>query len=242
VISHRTNAGSSPSNSLAGILAALDDGAEAIEIDVRATVDGVPALLHDPTFVSAAGATYRLAETPARSLAEIALRDPHGEGTYRIPTLRDAIPLLGDGVRIVLDIKVPGLSPAVSALVRTAGLLDRCLVWAFDPAVTDEYRMALPEAEISLLVDAGSMREHGYGSYLDVAAEQGLAGVSLHHPLVSAEVVEAAHRRGLLVYAWTVDEEADLRRVHAARVDGICTDHPAWIIRALGDGGSSVES
>ncbi|MSP22016.1 MAG: hypothetical protein EXR66_03185 [Dehalococcoidia bacterium] len=47
VISHRTNMGASPENSLEGIAAALAEGVDGIEIDVRASNDGAPLLLHD---------------------------------------------------------------------------------------------------------------------------------------------------------------------------------------------------
>ena len=55
VVSHRTNAGDAPENTLAGIEAAVRDGCAAVEVDVRASADGALVLLHDETLARTTG-------------------------------------------------------------------------------------------------------------------------------------------------------------------------------------------
>jgi glycerophosphoryl diester phosphodiesterase len=57
--------------------------------------------------------------------------------------------------------------------------------------------------------------------------------LTLHYTLCSRAAVATAHRLGAPVVAWTVNDEAALQRVLAAGVDGIVSDDPAAIARAL---------
>ena len=55
-------------------------------------------------------------------------------------------------------------------------------------------------------------------------------------PIVTPRLVRAAHRQGLRVDVWTIDAEADMRRLLGYGVDGIMTDRPDVLARVLGKG------
>ena len=65
------------------------------------------------------------------------------------------------------------------------------------------------------------------------AAELGLAGVSLHFSMVDERLVRDAHDAGLSVATWTVNDDAEARRLHAADVDLICGDYPASLVEVV---------
>jgi glycerophosphoryl diester phosphodiesterase len=51
--------------------------------------------------------------------------------------------------------------------------------------------------------------------------------------MLSPELVAEFRRRGLRVFAWTANDEADFLRLDRMGVEGITTDDPAWAIQVL---------
>ena len=225
VISHRTNAGTALPNSLEGIAAALADGVDGVEMDVRSTRDGIPVLWHDATIERAPGVVVPLSGLTLEALrAGPVQRAGH---VCAIVTLEAALAAVGGRTRAVLDIKERGLAEAVTRLVHASGAQSRCWVWAFDPVAGAEYERELPQAQRALLVGTDWDRQFDRRPYLDVAREYRCAAVSLEASLVTPDAVAEAQADGLHVYTWTVNDAAELARVQAAGVDGVCTDYPA---------------
>ena len=54
----------------------------------------------------------------------------------------------------------------------------------------------------------------------------GASALMLHHAVVSAPAVERAHGAGVAVWAWTVDDPAELARLDAAGVDAVISNSP----------------
>ena len=61
----------------------------------------------------------------------------------------------------------------------------------------------------------------------------GAAALMLHHAVVSPAAVECAHDAGAAVWAWTVDDPAEVQRVVAAGVDAVITNDPAMLAATL---------
>ncbi|MCF3179595.1 glycerophosphodiester phosphodiesterase [Streptomyces sp. NPDC096033] len=197
-------------NTLASIGSAFARGADAVEVDVRLTRDGVPVLLHDETLERLWGHDVRLDAVTAPQLKELA-----GGG---IPTLREALMAAGAG-RLMIDL--PGATPeavrTVVDLVRECGARDRTYYCA-GPNTMLAVRAADPDAEIALtwttlspprrvLIDAVSPRWLNY-----------------RFGLVSRELTDALHRDGLLVSAWTADTKRSMRALLRAGVDAVTTN------------------
>jgi glycerophosphoryl diester phosphodiesterase len=228
VISHRTHAGTMPENTLLGVQAALDAGVDAIEIDVRATADGVVVLQHDPTFERMTGDPSHVASVSYAQVTELYVRDPAGRSEPQcVPTLADVLELVAGRAVVVVEVKQVGIQSLVAAAVRAAGAAHWTWVWAFNPVVARATRAALPEVPVTLTVAPGSLSRFGYPDRpLDLAVEHGFAGVSWNYRMVDADVVRTARRRGLATYCWTPNEDADIERVVRAGVDGVCSDFP----------------
>lgn len=113
VIAHRTCPRDAPENSLLGIAMAAALAADAVEVDVRRSADGVPVLLHDRRLLRTTGRLAGVAALPVAELGRIRLR---GGGT--VPTLAEALSALGPTMRIAIDVKDPGAGPAVIEVVR----------------------------------------------------------------------------------------------------------------------------
>ncbi|MFD9724727.1 glycerophosphodiester phosphodiesterase [Streptomyces sp. NPDC059072] len=197
-------------NTLASIRSAFARGADAVEIDVRLTLDGVPVLLHDETLQRLWGHDVRLDAVTAPQLRELT-----GGG---VPTLREALMEAGAG-RLMIDL--PG---ATAESVRTVvGQVHECgarerTYYCAGPNTMLAVRAADPAAEIALtwttlspprrvLIDAVSPRWLNY-----------------RFGLVSRELTQALHRDGLLVSAWTADTKRTMKSLVRAGVDSITTN------------------
>jgi glycerophosphoryl diester phosphodiesterase len=138
------------------------------------------------------------------------------------------------------------LLEGVIAAVHDAGVSRRCFVHSFDWAVLDLARQLDPDLPRSALVKVGGTY-HPDSEWLgsvrwdahrdDIPAAVAEAGAHVVSPDVSSvdeTLVARAHELGLAVLPWTVNDEADLRRVIAAGVDGVVTDYPDRARAVLG--------
>ncbi len=234
VISHRTNMGTMPENTLTGIDAARRDGVDGVEIDVRATRDGHVVLLHDASLRRTTGDPRAVADVTLDELRAVRVQPIHDHPTPEpVPTLPEVLAHIAGRCLLAIEVKASDIEDAVARAVRDAGAESWCWIWAFDPAVAVAHRRALPTVPVALNSGPGSAEQHGYASAVEFAESEGLAAVSLHHSLIEPALVEGAHARALRVFSWTVDEPDDIGRVIAAGVDGICGNFPPRIHEAL---------
>lgn len=234
VISHRTQMGTMPENTLAGIDAAFEGGADGVEIDVRATADGELVLFHDATLERTAADPRPLADLTLEDLRALEVIDTHDSGGPRpIPTFDETLACVDGRGLLVIELKEPGLEERVAAAVRAHQAAEACWIWSFQPAVVQASRAALPEVPAWLTFSAGSPTYLGDVDPFEFAPRIGAAGLSVHHQQVTPELVDRARRRGLLVATWTVNEPDDLARVRDAGVDAICGDFPDRTLATL---------
>jgi glycerophosphoryl diester phosphodiesterase len=251
LVAHRGGSALAPENTLAAFDRAAALGADALEIDVRRTADGVVVVFHDED-------TARLTGVPGtiegRTLAEVSALDagfgftPDGGRTFpfrgtgvRIPTLLEVL-VRYPGLRLNIDAKPdePALAEALARELRGAGALERvCVGSFFDPqaerlgALLPGCARYLPEKAATCHVMAAMSGSSGEG------CPEGYDLADLPHRMgdlvvVSAPVVAYLHARGIPVHVWTIDDEAEMRELLALGVDGIVTDRPDVLARVLG--------
>ena len=226
IISHAACAGHAPENTLAGVNAALEIGADAIEVDVQASADGVPILMHDLTLDRTTNGSGDLASLTWEQLSAL---DAGGEP---VPTFAQALDLTRGRALLVAEIKRAGCEGALADVIRNAGALDKVMVWSFLPPALKAMRQAEPELPGSLLIAPQSMGN--WPSMRELALRLGLQAVSLPHPSLNVDVVTQARHSGLAVYAWTADTESDIQRLIDLDADGIVTNYPDRALALLG--------
>jgi len=226
IISHAACAGHAPENTLAGVNAALEIGADAIEVDVQASADGMPILMHDLTLDRTTSGSGDLASLTWEQLSAL---DAGGEP---VPTFAQALDLTRGRALLVAEIKRPGCEEALADIVRNAGALDEVMVWSFLAPVLEAMRQAEPRMPGSLLIAPRSMSN--WPSLRELALRLGLQAVSLSHASLNVDVVTQARHSGLAVYAWTTDAESDIQRLIDLDADGIVTNYPDRALALLG--------
>ncbi len=226
VISHRACAGHAPENTLAGVRTALQIGADAIEIDVQASADGVPVLMHDLTLDRTTSGSGDLSSL---TLEQLQALDAGGEP---VPTFSQTLALTRGRALLVTEIKRPGCEEALADAIRDGVALDDVMVWSFLPPALEAMRQAEPRVAGGLLIAAQSMGS--WPSMRELALRLGLQAVSVFHLSLNADVVAQARHSGLAVYAWTADTEPDIQRLIDLDTDGIVTNYPERALSLLG--------
>ncbi|WP_395367589.1 glycerophosphodiester phosphodiesterase [Streptomyces sp. YH02] len=210
VVGHRGDPYRVRENTLASIASAIERGADAVEVDVRLTKDGVPVLLHDDTLKRLWGHDRPLSALSYEQVREL---------TYgKVPTLREALLTAGEK-RLMLDLP-GGNEDSVRTIVRTVrecGAGERVYYCAGAVAML-QVRAADPTAEIALTWTSLAPPRP---ILLDVVRPRWL---NYRFGLVSRALTDRVHRDGLLVSAWTADTPCTMRKLIGNGVDAITTN------------------
>jgi glycerophosphoryl diester phosphodiesterase len=225
IISHAACGGHAAENTLAGVRKAIDFGSEAIEIDVQASSDGVPVLMHDVTVDRSTSGSGYVAEM---TFEELRALDVGGEP---VPTLAEALELTRGRVLLVMEIKAPGIEEHVARVVNDASAIDDVMTWSFFPDALKGMRAAEKRIPGALLI--GGEHIGRWPEMRETALRLGLQGVSPFHLGISPEIVESCRRSGLALYSWTADEEAQIQHLVDLGVDGVCSNFPDRVRRVL---------
>ncbi len=239
VVSHRTNAGNAPENTLAGIEAAIRDGAHAIEVDVRATRDGALVLLHDETLERTTGDPRPVAEVSLAEVQQLRINDLHGRVTPQsIPTLAEAIAVIDGRCALEIDLPIRGLETAIAEVVRRYQAERWTWFTAHPPQDAALLRALCPRSLVFLSVaphpllaerNDPELRGHmplDLPDAIRIAASLGLHGLNPQHEALGPALIEHARARGLLVGCWTLNDADSIGRAVALGVDAITTDYP----------------
>ncbi len=235
VFGHRGASHAAPQNTMAAFQAAVEAGADGVELDVYLTTDGVPVIIHDEDVRFTTKGHGYITEM---SLAQVKALDAGDTFAPRfagepIPTLAEVLETFGD--RLLFDIELKysprqqGLEAAVAEVIARSGMESQVWVSSFHPHTLYTMRRIAPAIPCGLLYDPLS-----FGARL-------LAPVTPHeaiHPqvaLVRRGLVRRTHRRHQRLVTWTVDDVAMFKRLADWGVDVVITNEPARLLAALKD-------
>lgn len=230
IVSHRAHGGLYPENTLLGIEASIRDGAAAIEIDVRRTLDGVLVLMHDETLQRTTGDPRPVAGVTLEELQALRVtrssRGPTDHPPQPIPTLQDALEAIDGRSAVVVDFVLDDIADECAGLVQRLGAAEWTWWTAHRPRLAAHLLEATPGSRSFLGWTPGDRIAHAPGEAVDLAERHGLAGLMANHRYIDATAVRYAHTRGLSVYCWTVNDPQRMAELARMGVDGITTDHP----------------
>jgi len=228
VFGHRGASAFAPGNTLAAFALAVEHGADGVELDVRASADGVLMVHHDPE-ISELG--------PIADLAFAAIRS----GAPQVPTLDEVVPVLGElliDVEIKNDPAEPGFDPAhrvadaVASWADRHDLAERIMVSSFHPSTIARMHRVAPA------IPTGQLFIPGWVPERDTApvAAAGHRWVLPHYGDVAADpaaAVAVTNRHGLGLIVWTVDDPEVITRLVAGGIAGIVSNDPQQARRVV---------
>ncbi|HSB81856.1 MAG TPA: glycerophosphodiester phosphodiesterase family protein [Candidatus Methylomirabilis sp.] len=248
VHAHRGGAGLAPENTLAAFRKALDLDVDVLEMDMQVTRDGEIVIIHDDSLDRTTDGRGRVTDF---TLTELKQRDAgrHFGWQFKgepIPTLREVIALVrsSGNTRVRLNIETKFAkgqegTPAdfeekVLAILRESGFVERTILQSFYYPSLAKMKTLEPRVKLALLMGGNQaprdpvelVRQH-QADYYSCDLRQ-----------VTSGLVSALHNAGLPVVPWTVNEEAEVRRLLDAGVgklagDGIITNYPDRVLNLL---------
>lgn len=255
VIGHRGASGELPENTLVAFERALSQGAAMLETDAHLSRDGEAVLSHDPrvdrtTDGSGAIEEYTLAELQRLDAGH--RFSPDGGASFpqrgkglQIPTLREAFERF-PGIRFNIEIKQnsPVLIDATVRIVAEAKRAETTLLAAAEDDTMSALRARLAETglrpamgaalgDVVAFVRAAAAGETPPPEPMALQIPPSFAG----NPLVTAELVEFAHRHEVQVHVWTINDEDEMRGLLDLGVDGVMSDFPAVLRKVVDERG-----
>lgn len=242
IFAHRGDAAHFPENTLPSFQSAIEIGADVIETDVQRSKDGHFMIFHDDTIDRVTESRGRIGDYTLQELKRLdagyrysadGQSFPFRGKKITIPSLEEALREFPQQ-RFNVDLKAAAPSQAgdYCALIRRCNAAERVLTASEFTGNLKAVRSLLPE-----MATSASHREVAgvfflYRSGL-LFAKKGLAADALQIPefyrswlVASPGMVRQVRRKGIRVHVWTVNAEADMRRLLNAGVDGIITDDP----------------
>ncbi len=257
VWAHQGASGHAPENTMESFRLAVQMGADVLDSDLAITKDGVLILSHDETVDRMTGAHGRVADL---TLAEVQKLDAgwsstnlggknwRGQG-LRFPALDEFFaefaPLDGGRLRFSLEIKSSSLSMAepLWALIQKYRLEDRVIVHSFLQESMDRFRrvsggrVATSGARTEMYAFAGYWKT--FLAFLWQPRMDLFAIPTRSGPLRTdtASLITTAHRQGVKVAYWTIDDEAEMRRLLSLGADAIFSNYPDRLLKVIRDMG-----
>lgn len=233
VLGHRGAAGNAPENTLLAFIKGAELGVDGFEFDVQLTRDGEIVICHDERLDRTSDGQGWLKDYSLRELKTFNFGVRFG--VYApIPTLKELLELVlevqprkNDGKAFVLNVEMksglisyPGLGDKVVECLGQYGMLAQTIISSFDHTPLLELSRHFPGVETGVLYAGGLLRPWEY------AGQLGAKHLHPHLAFVDQNLVREAHRRGLGVNVWTVNEPWEIERVRKAGVDRVITDFP----------------
>lgn len=217
---HRGGLSEAPENTLEAFQHAVDLGYTFLETDVHLTSDGVLVAFHDVDLERTCGISAKIEDLTWEQLREVRVG-----GSHSIPRFADLLDAFPDA-RFNVDCKSDdALQPLISFLSERDCLSQIC-VGSFSDRRLRAVRKAfglqictsLGPVETTCLTTGAPTPEAAFAAQVPPRAGK--------LPLVTERFVARAHRRGLQVHVWTIDDPEEMDRLLDLGVDGIMTDRP----------------
>lgn len=229
IYAHRGASGYAPENTLEAFELAAQMGAHGVELDVHICRSGELVVAHDETVERVSDGEGWIRDMTLSELKKLHFNRTHpAYGEARLPTLQEVFQLLRPtGLKINVEMKnsvidYPDLERRVIELAAQEGMLERILFSSFNHFSLLRVKKMEPSLPCGLLYDAAMVTPWAYAVAL---------GMDAIHPNFTEVLLQpgecaSAHRAGIQVNPWTVNEAEDLRACLQAGADILISNYP----------------
>lgn len=214
VLGHRGASGL-PENTIPSFERALEQGADGFELDVRQTGDGQLAVVH----ASVVG-NHSVQASPYDAIRDL------GDGYY-VPLFEEVLEKFAKRAYLDIEFKSPGFEAQATEIMRKHVDPANTMVCAFDPNTLIRVQELFPELKLGFIYNRTQDEESRHNGPVDVVIPQ--------FRLASRELIDEVHDEDLQVFAWTVNDAEEMRRLLRLGIDGFITDEPALCRSVIAD-------
>jgi len=230
IFAHRGGRVWAPENTLAAFRKAVEAGCHGIELDVQRCASGELVVIHDAdvsTTTDGAGLIADLTYDEIRHLSAGRKFSPRFKHE-RVPLLSEVLHLVDGKLTINIEVKnvpidYPDIEDDLFALLDTYGHKDKIIISSFDHELIRCMHAMRPDFVYAFIVN---------GLVADIKDYAADLGARAWHPFFNTtrkDSVASAHRAGLKVNMWTLNQPAEWDKAIEMGVDGIVTDDPAGL-------------
>jgi glycerophosphoryl diester phosphodiesterase len=222
IMGHRGAAAMEPENTLLSIQRAMDIGVHAVEIDVHLSKDKELVVIHDATVDRTTNGTGPVSSYTVQEIKRL----DAGKGEA-IPLLQEVIDFIDRRVMLIIELKEEGTERSVVDLIIQNNLFDKACVISF------WHRLVKTVKEMDSRIKTGVLL---VGSPVDVciATRASADALMMKYSFVDREFVEIAHKKGLKVFIWNIDDRNLLKPYVDMGVDAIGTNNPGVLVEYFG--------
>ncbi len=233
-LAHRGAPARAPENTLPAFAEAAQTSVDGVELDVQVTADGVVVVRHDYDLERTTDGKGYVWDRTWDELSRLNAAHgwPGGYPPTPVPRLEEVLPVIPKHMLVNIEIKSErwfstGVERKVVAMVRELGMVHRTLISSFNPFCLLRVRYLEPKLPLGL-----NWWDEGVPWLLRKPRLLNLLRPDCLHPsvdMVTPEVVEWAHRHGVRVNVWTVNNQPLIGYLRSIGVDGIITDFPELV-------------
>ncbi len=215
---HRGARDEAPENTIMGFRHLLRLDIFKVELDVRLSKDGIPVVIHDETIDRTTRGSGVVANMTAEEL-----------GQYSIPTLEEVFIDADEMQHYQLEIKsdkperIKRLCSVIEELINRMNFNKKIVITSLSTAVLQQFKTKAPTLNRGFVCDRGVLFP------IKKALRYDCQFLCMHYKKCSSRLVKRAHKKGLHVSVWTVNDIYDARELRAMRVDSLITDQPTKI-------------
>jgi glycerophosphoryl diester phosphodiesterase len=209
-----------PENTMAAFKRGIADGADWLELDVQENADGVVVVIHDRDLMRVAGSDLKVWKATGADLASLDVGSFFGPGfsNQRVPALREVLELARGQAGLFIELKYYGhdqaLEKKVVELVEDSGMVSDVAIMSLD------YKGLQKAAALRPMWSYGLLNAVALGDLTRLDVDF----LALTAKAASYTMIRRAHRRGMKVYAWTIDDPVQMSVIMSRGADGIITD------------------
>lgn len=217
---HRGASGYAPENTLASFKKAIALAVDYIELDVHALQDGTLVVIHDANLKRTTNGRGKVHE---KTLSDLKKLDA-GKGE-QIPTLQEVLDLVDRKVKVNIEMKGKGAAEHVARLIKEyvekkGWQFSDFLVSSFNHKELGKFKQILPQVEVCVETVGFFVHNDRYVKELNARS------ITIYSKLVRRSVIEKAHKKGLKVFVYTVNNKKEMEKMKALGVDGIFSNYP----------------
>lgn len=233
VTAHRGFSHVAPENTMPAFQAAIDSGADYIELDVQLTADEQLVVFHDDRIDRTTNGKGMLKNYTYEQLQQFSAGSWFGkDGEFddvKIPLLTEVLDLVGNDIMLNIEIKRSGepkkTAERVVELVKEYGIANSCYITSFSYDALKKVKQLDPKIKTGYIANLSTATSYSRLPYIDA--------VSMNYLFVNQSVVNSAHHNGKRIFVWTVDRQSEVQRMMALGVDNIITNRPDKVLEVV---------
>lgn len=229
VVAHRGFSGQYPENTMLSFKKAVEAGCDEIELDVQLTKDRVIVIFHDETIDRVTDGIGYVRDYTFEELGKFNVKATFGDkhGFNSIPSLEEYIGWIKDkNVTTNIELKTNNyyyeeIEEKAVDMIKAYELEDKVIFSSFNYLSLIRCKELAPNIKCGVLGLKDGIGNPGY--YVSKY------NFEFYHPYVknlTDEIVENCKAHGVKLNVWTVNNEADVRKLYDWGCRGVITDHP----------------